>query len=173
MSRPIPALSGFTVPPSVRAYSLIVWGILMLGAAMPPAVANSGKVGPVPVARGFALSDMKLVITSGTYRATFQLYDTKAARDFYRQLPLDLPLTNFRNAQWMFYPPEKLGVTDHEAYHEGLKGELSYYAPWGDVFMLYQDFYARDEMHRLGIGLTGIDQIAPMQGTISIRKLED
>ncbi len=128
--------------------------------------------GPVPIAEGFTLSEMKVEITSGERRATFQLYDTKAAKEFYDQLPLDLPLSNFRNAQWMFYPPEKLNVTMIEAYHDGLKGELSYYAPWGDVFMLYENFYAGDEMHRLGIGLTGIDQIKGMSDTIAIRKLD-
>ena len=72
----------------------------------------------------------------------------------------------------MFYPPQKLPVTSAEAYHEGKQGELSYYEPWGDVFMLYKDFYARDEMHRLGIALSGIDDIRAMSGNAVIRKLE-
>ena len=57
-----------------------------------------------------------------------------------------------------FYPPKRLNVKAREAYHDGKKGELSYYAPWGDVFMLYKDFYAGDEMHRLGINVTGIEE---------------
>lgn len=117
------------------------------------------------------LSEMRVQITSQGKTATFQLYDTSAAKEFYEQLPLELDLTNFRDAQWMFYPPEKLNVTAREAYHDGKKGELSYYAPWGDVFMLYKDFYAGDEMHRLGIGLTGIDEIADMSGSAVIQKL--
>ncbi|WDP88518.1 MAG: hypothetical protein HUN04_01680 [Desulfobacter sp.] len=89
-----------------------------------------------------------------------------------RPLPLRLALTNFRDAQWMFYPPERLNVTAREAYHGGEKGELSYYAPWGDVFMLYRDFYAGDEMHRLGVNLTGIEEIAKMSGKAIIEKRE-
>jgi hypothetical protein len=72
----------------------------------------------------------------------------------------------------MFYPPEKLSVTPREAYHDGKKGELSYYEPWGDVFMLYKDFYAGDEMHRLGINLTGIEVIAEMSGSARFEKNE-
>ena len=106
-----------------------------------------------PRAHGLPLSDMQVQITSRGHTATFRLYDTVAAKEFYDQLPLRLDLTNFREAQWMFYPPEKLNVTSREAYHDGKKGELSYYAPWGDVFMLYKDLYAGDEMHRLGINL--------------------
>ena len=123
-------------------------------------------------ANGLPLSNWIVSITSQGREATFQLYETVAAKEFYDQLPLNLPLTNFRDAQWMFYPPQKLNVTSSEAYHDGVKGELSYYAPWGDVFMLYRDFHARDEMHRLGIGLSGADEIQPMAGNAVIQKVE-
>ncbi|ACS81611.1 cyclophilin-like fold protein [Maridesulfovibrio salexigens] len=123
-------------------------------------------------ANGLALSDMQIEITSKGHTATFRLYDTVAAKQLYKQLPLSLDLSNFRNAQWMFYPPEKLSVTKDEAYHDGKKGELSYYEPWGDAFMLYKDFYAGDEMHRLGVGLSGIDEIAHMSGKAIIKKME-
>lgn len=116
------------------------------------------------------LSDRMVNITSQNHSATFQLYDTVAARAFYDQLPLTLELSNFRDAQWMFYPPERLPVTGDEAYHDGKKGELSYYKPWGDVFMLYEDFYAGDEMHRLGVEVEGVDTIAAMSGSAVIEK---
>ena len=38
--------------------------------------------------------------------------------------------------------------------------------------MLYKDFYAGDEMHRLGINLTGIEEIAEMSGSARIEKNE-
>jgi hypothetical protein len=123
-------------------------------------------------AQALPLSDMQVKITSKGHAATFRLYDTAAAKEFYDQLPLRLELTNFRDAQWMFYPPEKLNVTAEEAYHDGKQGELSYYAPWGDVFMLYKDFYAGDEMHRLGVNITGIEEIAKMSGNARIEKNE-
>lgn len=121
---------------------------------------------------GLALSEMSVKITSQGHIATFQLYDTVAAKELYEQLPLELDLTNFRDAQWMFYPPKKLNATAQEAYHDGKKGELSYYDPWGDVFMLYEDFYAGDEMHRLGICINGIDEIVNMSGSMQIEKNE-
>lgn len=121
---------------------------------------------------GLPLSDMMVKITSNGHSATFRLYDTTAAKGLYDQLPLTLPMTDFRDAQWMFYPPTKLKVTAREAYHDGRKGELSYYAPWGDVFMLHKDFHAGDEMHRLGINVSGIDQIVEMSGEAVIKKME-
>ncbi len=121
---------------------------------------------------GLPLSDMQVKITAKGHTATFRLYDTGAAKELYDQLPLKLDLKNFRDAQWMFYPPEKLNVTAREAYHDGKKGELSYYAPWGDVFMLYKDFHAGDKMHRMGVNVTGIEEIAKMSGNATIEKKE-
>ena len=72
-----------------------------------------------PQAHGLGLSDMQVKTTSKGHTATFRLYDTVAAKEFYDQLPLRLDLTNFRDAQWMFYPPDKLNVTAREAYHDG------------------------------------------------------
>jgi hypothetical protein len=147
---------------------ILVVSINMKGKASMAANEEPFKIG----ANGLTLSDRQVKITSMGHTASFRLYDTVAAKEFYDQLPLELTLTNFRDAQWMFYPPEKLSVTAREAYHDGKKGELSYYAPWGDVFMLYKDFYAGDEMHRLGINLTGIEEIAGMSGKALIEKNE-
>ena len=146
----------------VAAIILSTFALLMTSGKNALASSNKGH--------GLAFSDMYVKITSKGRTATFRLYDTAAAQEFYDQLPLELALSNFRDAQWMFYPPEKLNVTPREAYHNGRKGELSYYEPWGDVFMLYEDFHAGDKMHRLGIGLTGIEEISSMSGSVLIVK---
>lgn len=150
-----------------RTLSAVAIGLVVCVFASTVTVKSSDARG-----HGLPMSGMKVEILSQGKKATFQLYETTAACEFYDQLPLELDLSNFRDAQWMFYPPRKLNVKADEAYHDGKKGELSYYAPWGDVFMLYKDFYAGDEMHRLGIGLSGIDDIAAMSGTAVIRKVE-
>jgi hypothetical protein len=74
---------------------------------------------------GLSLSGMQVKIASKGHTAVFRLYDTVAAKEFYDQLPLTLDLDNFRDAQWMFYPPKKLNVKPREAYHDGKKCELS------------------------------------------------
>ncbi|WP_319582537.1 cyclophilin-like fold protein [uncultured Pseudodesulfovibrio sp.] len=149
---------------------MLLIALIALAAACVPSTAlaagnNGAEKNPL------SLSDKRVEISSQGKTATFQLYDTDAAREFYDQLPQTLDLSNFRDAQWMFYPPKRLNVKPEEAYHDGKKGELSYYEPWGDAFMLYEDFYAGDEMHRLGVGLSGVDGIREMSGTAVIRKM--
>lgn len=103
--------------------------------------------------------------------AVFQLYDTKAAEKLYEQLPLVLDTENFRNAQWMFYPPESLPVTADEAYHDGIKGELSYYEPWGDVVMFYKEFGSYNGLYELGQVISGGEYIESIpEGTYIFEK---
>lgn len=136
----------------------------------PPAVsAAESEESSMTEKNPLTLSDTKIQITWNGRTAVFQLYDTTAARELCAQLPMTLDTTNFRDAQWMFYPPEKLNVTQEEAYHDGKRGELSYYEPWGDVFILYEDFYAGDEMHRLGVCVEGIGYLAEMSGTVTVK----
>ncbi|HPA69685.1 MAG TPA: cyclophilin-like fold protein [Methanoregulaceae archaeon] len=153
-----------------RILSVFVAGFIIF--TLVACLNKEGKASTTDEKHGLTLSDSEVKITSMGHMATFRLYDTVAAKEFYDQLPLKLDLTNFLDAQWMFYPPKKLSVTSREAYHDGKKGELSYYEPWGDVFMLYKDFYAGDNMHRLGINLTGIEEIEKMSGKATIEKKE-
>jgi len=126
-----------------------------------------------PQAYGLTLSDMQVKITPRGHTAIFRMYDTVAAKEFYDQLPLKLDLSNFRDAQWMFYPPEKLSVTAREAYHDGKKGELSYYAPWGDVVMFYGNFGSAPGLCELGHAVSGSEYIKDMSGAIRVEKGND
>ncbi len=120
---------------------------------------------------GLILSELSIKISSDEKEAVFQLYDTKAAEKLYEQLPLVLDTENFRNAQWMFYPPESLPVTADEAYHDGRKGELSYYEPWGDVVMFYKEFGSYNGLYELGQVISGGEYIESIpEGTYIFEK---
>jgi hypothetical protein len=140
----------------------LILSIMMISAMTVMAQSNNLK-----------LSTKQIRVTSSNGETVFfQLYDTKAARQLYDQLPLNnLPLSNCHTGDWDFSPPEELEVTRAEAYRNGKKGELQYYAPWGVVVMLYKDFNSRDDVHRLGIVVTGIDNIEKMTGTVRIERV--
>jgi hypothetical protein len=65
---------------------------------------------------------MQVQISSQGHTATFQLYDTDtlAAKEFNQQLPLTLQLSNFRDAQWMLYPPDNSEASSR------LQGEVKF-----------------------------------------------
>lgn len=84
------------------------------------------------------------------------------------QLPLALEVEDFSDNEKVFYPPEKLDVTDAPLAETGAAGTLAYYAPWGDVVMFYGSFSPNGALYELGRAVDGADAVAGLSGEIEI-----
>jgi hypothetical protein len=113
---------------------------------------------------------MNVRISSGGHAATFRLYDTAAAREFYDQLPLSIEVENYSSNEKIFYPPKKLNTADTPQADAHQAGTLAYYAPWGDVVMFYGRFGGASGLYTLGNAVSGGEFIREMSGTIKIEK---
>ena len=114
--------------------------------------------------------EMIIRVSSGDNVITFELNDSKAAKDLYSQLPLDLEVSDFSTNEKVFYP-EKLDASD-APFAKGGKGVLAYYEPWGDVVMFYDDFSSNNDLYELGKVIDGVDMIENLSGNIVIEKVE-
>lgn len=101
----------------------------------------------------------------------FELNDSHAAEDLFRQLPLTLPVENFSTNEKIFYPPEKLDVSDAPP-AQGNPGDLVYYAPWGNVVMFYDEFGPSGDLYGLGQVVSGAEWIKELSGSISVEGIE-
>ncbi|MBM7421320.1 MULTISPECIES: cyclophilin-like fold protein [Chryseobacterium] len=115
-------------------------------------------------------SDMKISVeANGDGKViVFELNNSNAAKSLYNQLPLTLPVQNYSSNEKIFYPPQKLDVTNTPV-TGGTAGGLAYYAPWGNVIMYYGNFGA---MPTLGRAIQGVEHINGISGTIQINKVE-
>ena len=114
--------------------------------------------------------EMIIRVSSGDNVITFELNDSKAAKDLYSQLPLDLEVSDFSTNEKVFYP-KKLDASD-APFAKGGKGVLAYYEPWGDVVMFYDDFSSNNDLYELGKVIDGVDMIENLSGNIVIEKVE-
>lgn len=116
---------------------------------------------------GITTDKMIIQISDKENVITFQLNDSKAAKDLYKQLPLTLDVQNYGNNEKIFYPPEALDVSDTPK-AGGEVGTLAYYAPWADVVMFFKSYSPNNSLYELGQVLSGSEQIQLLQGTITI-----
>lgn len=68
------------------------------------------------------------------------LFDNPTSRDLLSMLPLNLVFKDYANTEKIAYPTESLS-TEHAP--EGYKpsaGDLTLYAPWGNLALFYRDF---------------------------------
>lgn len=85
-----------------------------------------------------AAATMKLKITldSGVYSATLE--DNLTSQSFWQQLPLESELGNYSHNEKIFYPPQKLSTQNAPESYAANAGDITYYAPWGDVAMFFE-----------------------------------
>jgi hypothetical protein len=83
-------------------------------------------------------------ITIGDTLLTATLYDSPTSRDFISLLPLDLTLEDYAGTEKISYLPEKLSTENAPSGFDPSVGDITYYAPWGNLAIFYKDFgYAK------------------------------
>jgi hypothetical protein len=67
------------------------------------------------------------------------LNDSPAARDFAELLPLSLDLEDFHQTERIADLPRRLTTSGAPEPHAPKAGDLTYYAPWGNLALFYRD----------------------------------
>lgn len=110
---------------------------------------------------------MQISIKSNGQTAVFKLNNSDAAKALYTQLPLHIEVENYSNNEKIFYPPNKLQISNTPLAN-AKTGTLAYYAPWGNVVMFYKDFGTANGLFELGHAVSGVEHIKNMSGMINI-----
>jgi hypothetical protein len=85
-------------------------------------------------------SEVKLRLTVGDRVAIASVYDNPTSRDFVSLLPLTLTLRDYASTEKISDLPRKLSTQDAPPGSDPSIGDLSYYAPWGNVALFYKEF---------------------------------
>ncbi|MBO0340374.1 MAG: cyclophilin-like fold protein [Bacteroidota bacterium] len=106
------------------------------------------------------IKDMKLKISFGDTELTATLYDNPTSRDLTSMLPITTELEDYASNEKIFYPERKLTKDGAPGGYEPSKGDITYYAPWGDVAIFYKDFSYSSGLIALGrIENNGIEKL--------------
>lgn len=114
---------------------------------------------------------MQISVSDGNNTIIYELNDSTAAIDLYRQLPLTTEVENFSSNEKIFYPTDELSTENTPRANDGGEGVLAYYAPWADVVMFYDTFSSANGLYELGRAIEGSNQIENLSGEITIEKI--
>lgn len=112
---------------------------------------------------------MKIQMTvDGSVIATATLDDNDSARDFAARLPLNLILKDYAATEKIADLPWALSIKGAPGAYKPAAGDISYYAPWGNLAIFYKDGHLSSGLVRLGRLDSGLD---PMRrpGPVSVR----
>ncbi len=81
---------------------------------------------------------IRFVFDDRTVTAT--LNDSPSTQDFIAQLPLTVELEDYASTEKIAYLPSKLTKEGAPAGMSSKAGDISYYAPWGNLVVFYKNF---------------------------------
>ncbi|MFJ9683619.1 cyclophilin-like fold protein [Streptomyces sp. NPDC101194] len=110
--------------------------------------------------------NIRLTTGTGSYDAT--LNDSAAARDFADLLPLPLTLRDYVGTEKVSDLPEKLSTQGSPSGTAARAGDITFYAPWGNLAIFYKDFQHAEGLVKLGEITSGIEDFARPAGEVSV-----
>lgn len=91
---------------------------------------------------------IRVIVDGQTLTAT--LDDTPVARDFASLLPLELTLSDYNATEKVSDLPRKLSLNGAPRSYQPSAGDITHYAPWGNIAIFYRPFRDSTGLVRLG-----------------------
>ena len=86
------------------------------------------------------ITNMKISIKVNDKVFTASMIDSYATTDFINLLPLQLTLEDYAGTEKVSQLPKKLSTDGSPAGSDPSIGDITYYAPWGNLAIFYKDF---------------------------------
>lgn len=114
---------------------------------------------------------MKIRLSINGMPTTATLIDSPTTRDFIALLPMTLKLDDYASTEKIAYLPKKLTTQGAPAGIDPAVGDITYYAPWGNLAIFYRDFAYSKGLIKLGrfdAGGEALDVRGPLDVTIEV-----
>jgi hypothetical protein len=114
---------------------------------------------------------LKVRIDVGGTTMTAKLEDNATARDFVSMLPLTLTLEDYAATEKVSDLPRRLSVDGAPKGITPVTGDLTYYAPWGNLAIFHKDFGYSTGLIKLGKidkGIAILRRKGPFKVTVSL-----
>jgi hypothetical protein len=105
-------------------------------------------------------STVKINIRLGDRIIPARLNDSKAAQDFASLLPLSLTLEDYASTEKISDLPKRLSTDGSPPGFDPSVGDITYYAPWGNLAIFYRDYGYSSGLVALGALASGADSFA-------------
>lgn len=114
---------------------------------------------------------MRLYLDIEGTTLTATLDDSDSARDFASLLPLELTLKDFAATEKISDLPRRLSTEGAPEGYTPRAGDLTYYAPWGNLALFHKDFKHSAGLVKLGTLDGGVEILrrpGPLQATFRL-----
>lgn len=97
--------------------------------------------------------------------------NSKAGNDFLSLIPLSVKAEDFNSTEKIFYLSKKLNIENEPDDINPKAGDITYYAPWGNIAIFYKNFRYSNNLIYLGKfeNTSDIEKLSNIKGYFDIR----
>lgn len=107
---------------------------------------------------------MKIRIKVGDTVLNATMLNTETSRDFISLLPLTLRMKDYSRTEKISDLPRRLSTENAPSGYDPSVGDITYYSPWGNLAIFYNDFDYSDGLIKLGSLDGGIEKLGGIKG---------
>lgn len=102
-----------------------------------------------------------------------ELIEHQTSRDFVQLLPRKLELEDYGSTEKISYLPIKLSIQGQQSGYKPVKGDVAYYAPWGNLAIFCKDFSYSPRLIKLGRVTQGFEMVCQPGKSVIELKLDE
>jgi hypothetical protein len=159
---------------TILAQAIILMLALPLAACGADDSTTSGSPPKPPTKTSPKQADsMKIRLKVGDTVLTATLIDSATTRDFISLLPLTLTLEDYAGTEKISNLPKRLSTENAPSGSDPSVGDITYYAPWGNLAIFYRDFgYSRGLviLGKIDSGIEALNVPGSLRVTIELIK---
>ena len=113
----------------------------------------------------------RIKLTFGSNEIYAVITNSKAGNDFLSLLPLNIKAEDYNSTEKIFYLSKKLNTQNEPDGINPKAGDITYYAPWGNIAIFYKNFRYSNNLIYLGKfeNASDISKLSNMKGDFDIR----
>ncbi len=111
---------------------------------------------------------MEIRLLVGGEVLSARLEDNPTSRDFARLLPLTLMMKDYNGTEKIGNPPRTLATEGAPDGFDPSVGDITLYAPWGNLAIFYRDFSWSRGLICLGRITSGLEKLAARHGDFEV-----
>ncbi|WP_350299210.1 cyclophilin-like fold protein [Peribacillus frigoritolerans] len=121
-----------------------------------------------------AMGDIRIKLTFNNEEVIVNMDDNQTSKDFLSLLPLTLTFEDYAGTEKISYPSNKLSTEGAPSGIDPTAGDFTYYAPWGNLAIYYNDFRYSDGLIKLGKIESGVEKFQDINSdfTVTIEKVD-
>ncbi|MCA9673233.1 MAG: hypothetical protein KC503_46910 [Myxococcales bacterium] len=113
--------------------------------------------------------DVRIKLTFNGKKVVVKMRDNASSRDLVAQLPMSLKLSDYAGIEKIAYLPKKLSTKGAAAGFDPAVGDVTYYAPWGNLAIFYKDYGFAKGLVPLGRIESGLEALAALRADVTVR----